>query len=278
MATTQLHQIIKMCFLVMINSIFMMKKLRKIYLHILQILVIGLISFCFGESCNLYKRPSTVSTSENNTDTIKNDDFFNVIQKNYKFTTGQGYQRIAERNYFGQQNKAPELFKKFDIKKGINIQDYQKYPLASFFADGVFNIPEDKKLRAYEIFSPIIDSILAHASNDSFFHAEIVVLGYSDESPMNKNSDTYQFILEQKKQALISENEYYNYLSYLRAKEIYDILIMAYAEKMDKLNIYATSLVDIVAEGKGIEYPDAKKNYKLNDEKRRITKIYWRVY
>lgn len=237
-----------------------------------------LLTTTFFCSCHSYKNLQTVDTQNDVIDSSKNEDFYSVIQKNYKNQNGQGYTRITERNYFGLQNEAPSTFKQFDVKKGININHYNKYSLASFFAPGIYTIPDDTKSIAYDIFAPIIDSIFQYTEKDTFLHGEIVILGYSDETPVSLSSPSYKMIAALQNKASLTEKEYKNYLSYLRAKEVYDIITKLYSDKMDKLTSFSKVLIDISAEGRGIEYPDATKNYKLVDEKRRITKVYWRVY
>ena len=229
-------------------------------------------------ACHSYKNVTTNKNTIITTDSLANKDFYSVIQKNYKNITGQGYTRITERNYFGLQNEAPITFKQFDVKKGININDYNKYHLASFFPNDVYTIPEDRIAIATEIFEPILDSIFENKLSDEFFHAEIIILGYDDETPLNMNGDSYKNISELYKKSTLTEIEYKNYISFLRAKEVKDIISKLYANKMDNLKNYSKTLIDIIAEGRGIEYPDTSKNYKLIDDRRRIAKIYWKVY
>ena len=48
--------------------------------------------------------------------------------------------------------------------------------------------------------------------------------------------------------------------------------------KKDAFLEFEKASIDIIIEGRGIEYPDAKRTYELEDDKRKITKVYWKVY
>lgn len=198
--------------------------------------------------------------------------------KSYKFKNGQGYTRSVERFYYGRRNNAADLFRINDYRKGINSTDYLKFNKASFYPDGVYTMPEEKREIAIELFRPILDSVLRENTGTKKLRAEIVVFGYTDETPIDENSPSYADICTQLNKYGISEMEYNNYLSYLRAKDVGDIITTLMTINSDKLSSYDEALLDIIFEGRGIEYPDSTREYELEDDKRKIVKVYWKIY
>ncbi len=198
--------------------------------------------------------------------------------KYYKFNTGQSYIRTVERNYYGMQAEMQGELNKYNIKKGLNIEEYNKYSKASFFQTDIFEIPADMKAKAVDLYKPLLDSIFMQVQNNQAFHAEILVLGYTDETPVPYDSPVYNQLLTLSRKKLFYNNDYYNVLSYYRAKEVGDIISTLLANKKNNLVQYEKASIDLIVEGKGIEYPDAKRTYQLEDDKRKITKVYWKIY
>ena len=198
--------------------------------------------------------------------------------KSFKSKNGQGFTRSVERFYYGRRNNAADLFRINDYRKGVNSTDCSKFNKASFYPDGVYTMPEEKREIAIELFRPILDSVLRENSGKKKLHAEIVVFGFTDETQVDINSQSYSDICTHLNKFGISEMEYNNYLSYLRAKDVGDIITTLMTINSDKLNSYEEALLDIIIEGRGIEYPDANREYKLEDDKRKIVKVYWKIY
>lgn len=198
--------------------------------------------------------------------------------KNYKTQNGQGYLRNVDRFYFGFKNSAAETFKQHDYRKGINVVDYNKFNKASFYGTGIYTMPEDKKEMAIEIFRPIVDSIINEMSTSRTLHAEIIVYGFTDEAPIDESTTNYQEVVNYSKKISLSENEYNNTLSFLRAKDVGDIISMLLSINLEKLKRYDQAIIDVIMEGRGIEYPDYTREYELEDDKRKIVKVYWKVY
>lgn len=198
--------------------------------------------------------------------------------KSYKSKNGQGYNRAVERFFYGPRNNAADLFRINDFKKGINSLDYNKFNKASFYPDGVFTMPEEKREVAIELFRPILDSVLHENSTTKKLHAEIIIFGYTDETPVDMSSQSYADICTQLNKSGITEMEYNNYISYLRAKDVGDIITTLMTINSDKLNQYEEALLDIIIEGRGIEYPDVNREYELEDDKRKIVKVYWKIH
>ncbi len=198
--------------------------------------------------------------------------------KNYKTQNGQGYIRNVDRFYFGFKNNAAEAFKKNDYRKGINVIEYNKFNKASFYSSGLFTMPEDKREMAIEVFRPIIDSIINEMNTSRTLHADIVVYGFTDEAVIDDTTASYQEVVNYSKKISLSETEYNNTLSFLRSKDVGDIISMLLSINLEKLKQYDEAIIDIIMEGRGIEYPDFTREYELEDDKRKIVKVYWKVY
>lgn len=201
-----------------------------------------------------------------------------LYTKYYKFKTGQSYIRAVERSYYGKQTDMQAELTKYDIKKGFNIEQYIKYPKASFFQTDVYEIPADVKSKAIALFEPLLDTLFLSVDPKKNFHAEILVLGYTDETAVPINTPIYNQLLTMCKQNAFYNNDYYNALSYYRAKEVGDIISTLIQNKKNSFTKFDKASIDIIVEGRGIEYPDAKRTYELEDDKRKITKVYWKVY
>jgi hypothetical protein len=209
---------------------------------------------------------------------VQEDNPMTYYTKNYKYKTGQGYTRNTERYFYGRRNNAADLFRKNDYKKGINVIDYNKFNKASFYSDGVFTMSEDKKEIAIELFRPILDSIFKQEGIATTLHAEIIVFGYTDETEVDMNSTSFIEIANKLQKPDMTVFEYNNAISFLRAKDVGDIISTLLTINSDKLNSYQEALVDVVMEGRGIEYPDYTRSYELEDDKRKIVKVYWRIF
>ncbi len=199
------------------------------------------------------------------------------FSKFYRFKTGQSYTRSVERLYYGPQADMMPEMNKHDIRRGFNIEQYIKYSKASFFETDVYEIPADLKNLATDLYKPLIDSLFTLAAANERFHAEILVMGYTDESPVPYNSPVYERLLNLQKVSYFSNNDYYHALSFYRAKEVSDIVSKLLAEQKSVFKQFQHFTIDLVTEGRGIEFPDAKRNYALQDNKRKITKVYWKV-
>jgi hypothetical protein len=209
---------------------------------------------------------------------VQEDNPMTYYTKNYKYKTGQGYTRNTVRCFYGRRNNAADLFRKNDYKKGINVIEYNKYNKASFYSDRVFTMSEDKKEIAIELFRPILDSIFKQEGIATTLHAEIIVFGYTDETEVDKNSTSFIEIANKLQKPDMTVFEYNNAISFFRAKDVGDIISTLLTINSDKLNSYQEALVDVVIEGRGIEYPDYKRSYELEDDKRKIVKVYWHIF
>lgn len=196
----------------------------------------------------------------------------------YKFETGQKYIRSVDRYYYGVQTEMQNQLGKYNVKKYINVEQYNKYAKASFFQPNVYTIPNEVKNQAIAMFKPLIDTLFELTTSNTSFHAEIFVLGYTDEDNIPVNESIYNDLLKLSKKPYFQNNDYYNVLSYYRAYNVAQLLNDLLKNKEQAFRSYTKASIDIFAEGRGIEFPDAKRNYELIDAKRRITKLYWKIY
>ena len=206
----------------------------------------------------------------------KNSVYFS--SSNYKLQTAQNYIRTIDRNYFGYStNNYPEPNKN-NLERYYNIENYSKYSKAIFYQADIYEIPKEVKEKAIQIFRPLIDSLYIAMQNKKNIHAEIIILGYTDESEISAESESYKNLLKLTGKTIFNKNEYYNTLSYFRAKQVRDIIQELLSNKKSEFSQATISYIDVIAEGKGIEYPDAKREYEAKGDKRKITKVYWKVY
>lgn len=195
----------------------------------------------------------------------------------YKFHTGQYFTIAGERYYYGFQNEMQPELNKYEITKRRNISEYRKFSRASFFQTDVFEIPVEIKQQATEIYTNLLDSIFKETDNLNKVHIEILIVGYTDESPIIEEKSIYKQLLKLSKKENYIHNEYYNDISFYRAYEVAEIMNSLVLEQKNKLLKFERASLDIIIEGRGIEFPEVKRNYSKIDKKRRIAKVYWRV-
>ncbi len=137
------------------------------------------------------------------------------------------------------------------------------------------SISTDKKSTARGIFTPILDSITYNDFEE--LNAEILVLGYADKQVISDQDSLYLVLLSQGKDSIQATEAYYKTLSYLRAKEIGDIILSQLNNYTPQFSRYKQVVLNIIIEGRGTESPDPKKTYLPEDDKRRIVKLYWKI-
>lgn len=166
------------------------------------------------------------------------------------------------------------------IKSYLGETTMNRFNSAQFFPTGGFKIPEDFIPKAEAAFSPVLDQVIAFVKKypGKDLIATIITRGYADETPVGINSPMYPKLKEMCGTASPSRQAMNKALSYLRAEEmgnlVRNMLVKRKVTDMDLQRIQITLMV----EGRGEEYPNAEiKNYKPNDERRRIVAFYWSV-
>jgi len=180
--------------------------------------------------------------------------------------------------YYGLQEEILKEFAQFDVHKPFNREVFVKFPIASFFSPTAITIPDDKKSKAELLYKPLIDTIFSHPGKSTELHAEIIVLGFTDETDPFADSLLYNEVLSKSQKETLSKQEFYYYTSYFRAKEIGDMLSKLILERKSSYKKYDKIIIDLIQEGRGTEFPDVKRMYEAEDDKRRITKVYWKLY
>lgn len=183
----------------------------------------------------------------------------------------------SEQIYIGEQKDVYKAFSYVKEKERSNTVSWIKYPIASFFKPSTFTISAEMKQRAELIYTPFIDSLLSKISQDRIIHLELLVLGFDDNevySMQETNMDVLRQTLQLK---AIDSATYRFYISFLRAKELAEVLATILHKQTEDCKIYRQVMMTIRFEGRGTELPDKKRLYENVDSKRRIAKLFWRL-
>lgn len=154
------------------------------------------------------------------------------------------------------------------------------FSLAAFFGPGGYIIPEEKYELAYSYFSPIIDSLIKFSNKYETISrtSGIIVNGYADATRINPGSKLYKTLAEYLHKERPGKEELNRALSALRAEEISRVLLTVIKQKAPEFKSIVKITFETIEAGYGEKLPDpAIKDYKINDERRRIVIIYWNV-
>jgi hypothetical protein len=166
------------------------------------------------------------------------------------------------------------------ILEGISVPKPSMFNLAAFFGSGGYKIPEDKKKFAVQYFSPIIDSLTKFSNKYEtvYRNARIIVNGYSDATNISKGSALYKMLASFINKTDPTKAELNAALSALRAEEIATFLLERLKTSANTFKSVDKITFENVQAGFGEKYPDATiKNYKTNDDRRRIVIAFWSV-
>ena len=171
-----------------------------------------------------------------------------------------------------------------DLKSLNDLYDvatFSQFETATFFPTGGYTIPSEKMEEAKVSLEPIVQRIIKFIGDHpkQRFVAVIVCSGFSDESPVGKESPLYKSLIEKMSKTNPTRSELNNKLSELRAKSIAKLLVDII--KVNEGMIPNPSLInyDIKWLGKGetYPYPDKVKDYKPVDKRRRMVALIWNV-
>jgi cell division protein FtsL len=166
------------------------------------------------------------------------------------------------------------------LEEGMANAKPNLFSLAAFFGPGGYIIPQDKIPFAKQYFSPIIDSLVKFSNKyETLFRiAGLVVNGYADASKISPGSKLYNVIADYLKNDKPTKEELNAGLSALRAEEISKLLESTIKERYPEFKSIDKVIIEYVQAGNGEKLPDPKiKDYKTNDERRRIVIIFWSV-
>ncbi len=253
--------------------------MKKIWQLNFLILLIIYISSCTSQKSIVKSLDQSIDTVQNQIIDIQPE--FKPIMasynKHYKFTTTEGNIRAIERYYFGPQTDILKDFAHLESKNIINKEEFIKYPMASFFSETAIQIPSDKKVKAREIYQPLIDTLFDKLEKKSNIYIEILILGYTDFSSLDTDSLLFKEVMKKSQKSFLTMNDYYSLTSYYRSKEIATMISSLIDMRQNEFNNFNKIIIDIIQEGKGIEIPDSKREYESIDPKRRIAKVYYKI-
>jgi hypothetical protein len=161
------------------------------------------------------------------------------------------------------------------------ISTFSQFETATFFPTGGYNIPSDKMEEARVSLEPIVQRIIRFIGEHpkQKFVAVIVCSGFSDESPVGKESPLYQSLVDKMDQSNPSRQAMNVKLSELRAKTIAKLLVDII--KVNEGMIPNPRLINYdikwIGRGEALPYPDRIKDYKVVDKRRRMVSLIWNV-
>lgn len=186
--------------------------------------------------------------------------------------------QFAERTNVIIQSALTDLKSLNDL---YDISTFSSFETATFFPAGGYGIPPEKQDEAKKSIEPIVQRIIKFFGDHprQRFVAVIVCYGFSDETPIAKESPLYSPLLAKMKTNNPTRQELNVKLSELRAKSIANLLVDLI--KINEALIPNPKLInyDIKWMGKGEElpYPDRVKDYKADDKRRRMVSLIWNV-
>jgi hypothetical protein len=186
--------------------------------------------------------------------------------------------QFAERTNVIIQSALTDLKSLNDL---YDISTFSSFETATFFPAGMFGIPPEKQDEAKKSIEPIVQRIIKFFGDHprQRFVAVIVCYGFSDETPIAKESPLYSPLLAKMKTNNPTRQELNVKLSELRAKSIANLLVDLI--KINEGLIPNPKLInyDIKWMGKGEElpYPDRVRDYKADDKRRRMVSLIWNV-
>ena len=166
------------------------------------------------------------------------------------------------------------------IEDGLSKSKRNLFNLAAFFGPGGHIIPADKYEMAKIYFSPIVDSLLKFSNTytEIFRTAQVVINGYADGMKIMPGTELYKKIKNYIKIENPTKEQLNAGLSALRAEEISKLIDRFIKERANDFKTINKITFELLEAGEGEKLPDSNiKNYKENDERRRIVLIYWSV-
>lgn len=187
--------------------------------------------------------------------------------------------RLAELDSF--YKKYEERMKVFVmLQDGVNTADYVLFDLAAFFGPGLYNIPSEQEQLAIQSFLPLVDSLVSFSNRyqDTKRTATLVILGFADGQNISPGSALYDTLSNMLGTTSADKELLNKKLSELRALELIKQLTILFKQKAGEIKSSGQLNVEYIGQGKGEEYPiPSIKDYKEDDERRRIVLCYWAV-
>jgi flagellar motor protein MotB len=161
------------------------------------------------------------------------------------------------------------------------VSTFSQFETATFFPTGGYIIPNEKMDEAKQSLEPVVQRIIKFIGEHprQKFVAVIVCSGFSDESPIGKESPLYQSILDKMDQPNTSRQAMNTKLSELRAKSIAKLLVDIIKTNEGLIPNPRLINYDIkwLGRGEALPYPNKIKDYKPVDKRRRMVSLIWNV-
>lgn len=165
------------------------------------------------------------------------------------------------------------------MEDGINIANYSLFDLAAFFGSGKYTIPTTQEQATMQAFAPLVDSVLQFSLKYRRMprKATLVVLGFADGEGFEPGSPLYNELAKQVEHGKITKQDLNQQLSALRAAALVQQLKVMFSKKTGSKK-YKNLQLEFIGLGKGERFPfDTIRDYRENDERRRIVLCYWVV-
>ena len=186
--------------------------------------------------------------------------------------------KFAERTNIIIQSALTDLKSLNDL---YDVSTFSQFETATFFPAGHYSIPPEKMDEAKKSIEPIVKRIIKFFGDHprQRFVAVVVCYGFSDETPVSRESDLYPSLISKMNSTNPSRAQLNKKLSEMRAKSIATLLVDLI--KVNEGLVPNPKLInyDIKWMGKGEElpYPDQIKDYKPDDKRRRMVSLIWNV-
>ena len=186
--------------------------------------------------------------------------------------------RFAERTNVIIQSALTDLKSLNDL---YDVATFSQFETATFFPTGGYVIPVEKMEEAKLSMEPIVQRIIKFIGDHpkQRFVAAIVCYGFSDETPVGKESPLYKDLMEKMDETNPNSKDLNKKLSELRAKSIAKLLVDII--KVNEGMIPDPRLINYdikwVGRGEALPYPDKIADYKPVDKRRRMVSLIWNV-
>ena len=242
-------------------------------------------SFFMLNACSLFKHAKNYETHESRFPEAKPSAPLAVINKTFcrntfVKNTSLGQPKKIENIHFGF---GTQIYVDSSVQmvneSSVDLRRFESYKSVSLFPKSQFAIDPNIKPLALKTFSPLLDSIVARAKKrpSPQLIAQILIYGYTDGIQTAGNSPLYKSLRPLMTKVPMTKENMNRQLSYLRATELGKIINEIIDARISLFEPYQKVFIQIVQVGKGEEMPDQKKKYKVDDERRRVVKIYWKV-
>ena len=159
-------------------------------------------------------------------------------------------------------------------------ETFSKAEIGALFSTGDYKLLPSQIKEGEKLFKPVIDKIFSFASKYNGKYAnllgEIIITGYSDATPIEKNSKLYKELSSSLGIAEPSSPQLNQKLSELRAMEVKTLLESIIEQRKSSTN--ESLEIKISVYGRGEEIPKGfATNLSKNDFRRRVVTFYWVV-